>query len=126
MKKLFFVLLAIFATMASVEAQNFKVKGSVRDAKTSEALPFVNVGLMRTTDTVFVRGAATDMQGRFVIEDVKAGDYLMQVSCVGYESYTKDLKVDKDIKDLKVELKSGTLLETVEISAGKPLYVMDG
>ena len=126
MKKLFFVLLAVFATMASVEAQNFKVKGSVRDAKTGEALPFVNVGLMRTTDTVFVRGAATDMQGRFVIEDVKSGDYLMQASCVGYESYTKDLKVVKDIKDLKVELKSGTLLETVEISAEKPLYVMDG
>ena len=47
MKKLFFVLLAVFATMASGEAQNFKVKGSVRDAKTGEALPFVNVGLIR-------------------------------------------------------------------------------
>ena len=126
MKKLFFVLLAIFATMASVEAQNFKVKGSVRDAKTGEALPFVNVGLMRTTDTVFVRGAATDMQGRFEIQDVKPGEYLMQASCVGYESYSQDLKVVKDIKDIKVELKGGTLLETVEISAEKPLYVMDG
>ncbi len=120
------LMLMLFAMSGAAMAQSFKVKGTVLDSKTGEALPFVNVGLMRPTDTVFVRGAATDMQGRFVIEDVKAGDYLMQVSCVGYESYTKDLKVVKDVKDLKVELKSGTLLETVEISAEKPLYLMDG
>ncbi|MBP5546937.1 MAG: TonB-dependent receptor, partial [Bacteroidales bacterium] len=120
------LMLMLFAMSGAAMAQSFKVKGTVLDSKTGEALPFVNVGLMRPTDTVFVRGAATDMQGRFVIEDVKAGDYLMQVSCVGYEGYTKDLKVVKDVKDLKVELKSGTLLETVEISAEKPLYLMDG
>ena len=58
MKKIVFVLLAMVSTMATVEAQNVKVKGSVRDAKTGEALPLVNVGLMRQADTVFVRGAA--------------------------------------------------------------------
>jgi outer membrane receptor protein involved in Fe transport len=126
MKKLILILVAVIATMTSAGAQNLKVKGTVRDAKTGEALPFVNVGLMRTTDTVFVRGAATDMQGRFEIQDVKPGEYLMQASCVGYESYSQDLKVVKDIKDIKVELKGGTLLETVEISAEKPLYQMDG
>ena len=57
MKKIVFALLAMVATMASVEAQNVKVKGSVSDAKTGEALPLVNVGLMRQADTVFVRGA---------------------------------------------------------------------
>ena len=83
MKKLILILVAVIATMTSAGAQNLKVKGTVRDAKTGEALPFVNVGLMRTTDTVFVRGAATDMQGRFEIQDVKPGEYLMQASCVG-------------------------------------------
>lgn len=126
MKKLFFALLTLVATMTLVEAQNVKIKGTVKDAKTGEALPLVNVGLMRTTDTVFVRGAASDFNGEFEIKDVKPGEYLLQASCVGYESYSKDIKVFKDIKDLKVELTAGTLLEEVEIVAEKPLYVMDG
>ena len=66
MKKIVFVLLAMVSTMASVEAQNVKVKGSVSDAKTGEVLPLVNVGLMRQADTVFVRGAASDFDGEFV------------------------------------------------------------
>ena len=73
MKKIVLVLLAMVATMASVEAQNVKVKGTVRDAKTGEELPLVNVGLMRTADTVFVRGAASDFDGVFEIKDVKPG-----------------------------------------------------
>ena len=126
MKKLFFALLALVATMTLVEAQNVKIKGTVKDAKTGEVLPLVNVGLMRITDTVFVRGAASDFDGVFEIKDIKPGDYLLQASCVGYESYLKDLKVVSDLKDLIITLKGGTLLETVEITAEKPLYVMDG
>jgi hypothetical protein len=126
MKRLIFAMLALMAVSTATEAQNVKVSGIVRDAKTGEALPFVNVGLMRPADTVFMRGAATDMQGRFEIQDVKKGDYVMQVSCVGYESVLQTLNVSKDIKDLVLSLKGGTLLETVEISADKPLYMMDG
>ncbi|MGX8713072.1 MAG: outer membrane beta-barrel protein [bacterium] len=126
MKKLFFAVMAMVALMTPVEAQQVKVRGTVKDARTGEALPLVNVGLMRTTDTVFVRGAASDFNGVFEIGDVKPGDYLLQASCVGYESYLKDLKVVSDLKDLTITLKGGTLLETVEISAEKPLYVMDG
>ena len=115
-----------FSIFNLAEAQNVKVSGSVRDAKTGEAMPFVNVGLMRSNDTVFVRGAASDMNGTFTIQDVKPGQYLLQASCVGYETYSKDISVLKDIKDLTIELKGGTLLEMVEVSAEKPLYVMDG
>lgn len=77
MKKIVFALLALVAMMTSVEAQNVKVKGTVKDAKTGEVLPLVNVGLMRTTDTVFMRGAASDFNGVFEIKDVKLGEYLM-------------------------------------------------
>ena len=126
MKKLLFALLAIVALATSAEAQNVKLEGIVKDAKTGEALPFVNVGLMRPADTVFVRGAATDMQGRFEVSNVEPGSYLLQVSCVGYETDLRDLKVVRDLKDLNVELRAGTLLEEVEIVAEKPLYVMDG
>ena len=126
MKKIVFVLLAMVATMASVEAQTVKVKGTVRDAKTGEELPLVNVGLMRQADTVFVRGAATDFDGEFVIRDVKPGSYLLQATSVGYESYVERLEVLENLENIEIKLRAGTLLEEVEIVAEKPLYQMDG
>lgn len=126
MKRLIFVMLSVMAVSTAVEAQTVKVKGTVRDAKTGEELPLVNVGLMRQADTVFVRGAATDFDGEFVIKDVKPGSYLLQASSVGYESYLVMLDVKDDLVDLEIKLRAGTLLDEVEIVAEKPLYQMDG
>ena len=93
MKKVVLILLGLVAMITSAEAQNVSVKGTVRDAKTGEVLPLVNVGLMRVADTVFVRGNATDFDGKFVIKDVKPGKYLLQASYVGYEKYLEELAV---------------------------------
>jgi outer membrane receptor protein involved in Fe transport len=111
---------------STVEAQNVTVKGSVRDAKTGEAMPFVNVGLMRPTDTVFMLGDASDLDGVFEIQGVKPGSYLLQASCVGYETHLMKLDITESVENLQISLKGGTLLQTVEVSAEKPLYVMDG
>ena len=120
------MLLVFFSFGGAVKAQNLQVKGRVVDAQTGDPMPFVNVALMRPADTVFMRGATTDFNGRFAIEEVTAGDYLMQASFVGYLTVLKDLKVLDDIKDLRIELQQGTTLEEVQVVAQKPLYVMDG
>lgn len=101
MKRLIFVVLALMAVSTAVEAQTVKVKGTVRDAKTGEALPLVNVGLMRQADTVFVRGAASDFDGEFVIRDVKPGSYLLQASSVGYETVLDKLDVLDNLDNLE-------------------------
>ena len=124
--KTILALAAILVLGMPVGAQNVSVKGTVRDASTGEPMPLVNVGLMRTADTVFVRGNATDFDGNFIINDVKPGDYLLQASFVGYETYMSEFQISKDIKDLKIELKRGTTLQEVQVVAEKPLYVMDG
>ncbi|MCB0784247.1 MAG: carboxypeptidase-like regulatory domain-containing protein, partial [Flavobacteriales bacterium] len=52
----------------------------VRDARTREALPFVNVALEGTTV-----GGTTDLEGRYTIADVAPGLYNVAASSVGYE-----------------------------------------
>ena len=128
MKKIacFILLSSYLLVLTSLQAQSVSVKGTVRDAKTGEALPLVNVGLMRVADTVFVRGAATEFDGKFHIKDVKPGKYLLQASFVGYEKYLKELEVLRNIDKLEIALKGGTTLSEVKIVAEKPLYVMDG
>ena len=127
MKKIVLALLAMLAIVASSEAQSFSVKGKITDAKTGEALPFVNVGLMRTADTVFVRGASTDFDGSFTIVDVKPDVYLLQTSFVGYQSHYETLEVKKNVDKIEISLKpSAVTLGEVSIKTDKPLYVMDG
>ena len=128
MKKIacYILLSSYLLVLTSLQAQNVSVKGTVRDAKTGEVLPMVNVGLMRVADTVFVRGAATEFDGTFHIKDVKPGKYLLQASFVGYEKYLRELEVRGNLDKLEISLKGGTTLGEVKIVAEKPLYVMDG
>ena len=129
MKKIacFILLSSCLLLLTSLQAQNVSVKGTVRDAKTGEMLPMVTVGLMRTADTVFVRGTATDFDGKFLIKDVKPGKYLLQASFVGYEKYLEELEVLGNLDKLEINLQAGAIrLDEVQVVAEKPLYVMDG
>ena len=119
-------LLAAFTFGGTIQAQNLHVKGRVVDASTGEVMPFVNVALMRPADTVFMRGATTDFDGRFDIENVDTGNYLLQASFVGYVTILRNLNVLNDFNDLLLELQRGTTLEEVKVVAAKPLYAMDG
>ena len=116
----------ICGLMAVSNAQNGHVSGRVFDKETGETMPFVNVALMRPVDTVFMRGATTDMDGRFNIEGVDTGRYLLQASFVGYITYINNLDVIDDLDNLDIRLQRGTTLEEVQVTAEKPLYLMDG
>ena len=107
-------------------AQNRVVKGLVKDARTGEALPFVNVALCRTSDTLFMRGATTGFDGRFVINDVAEKDYLLKASYVGYVDLVRPVTVKGNMDLGEMKMQPGTTLKTVEISAERPLFSMDG
>ncbi len=124
-KTLLVILLSIAATLPSM-AQKLSVSGRVADAQSGEDMPFVNVALMRTHDTIFMRGATTDARGRFEIEDVAPGSYLLQASFVGYQTVLEKLDILDNLEKLEIKLRPGTTLQEVEVVAEKPLYAMDG
>jgi outer membrane receptor for ferrienterochelin and colicin len=57
-----------------------KITGKVTDAKTKEALPFVNVIVEGTN-----LGAATDIDGNYVILNVPPGKYNIRAQYIGYQ-----------------------------------------
>ena len=120
------VMMAIITLQGGVWAQKSRISGSVVDAETGEAMPFVNVALMRQLDTVFLRGATTDMSGRFVIGTVDSGSYLMQATFVGYMPIFNMINVAGDIEGVILRMHRGTTLQEVQIVSEKPLYMMDG
>lgn len=116
----------IMGFSAMAQRGNHTVAGYVYDEQTGERLLFANVGLMREVDTVFVCGATTDADGNFMIKNVEKGNYLLQVSYVGYQAVVEPWRVVGDTLGVAIGLRSGTTLDAVEVVAARPLYAMDG
>ncbi len=109
------------------EGDTFKVVGSLRDSVSGEFLAFVNVAVLDSADSSFVKGGATDFEGLFEIKDVPQGAYLLRISAIGYQNRMIPFRVENNTALGTFRLKPGaTTLNAVEITAEKPLYAMDG
>ena len=109
------------------EGDTFKVVGSLRDSVSGEFLAFVNVAVLDSVDSTFVKGGATNFDGLFEISGVPQGAYLLRITAIGYRNQMIPFKVENNTALGTIKLMPGsTTLEAVEITAEKPLYAMDG
>lgn len=67
------------------------IKGTVKDSS-GEVLPDATVRLLSTPDSTFVKGVKANANGVFNLADVKSGNYILEVSYIGYETLKKDIK----------------------------------
>jgi hypothetical protein len=90
MKKLIFISLFIFGMFAA-HAQ-YQLKGTVKEAAGGAPVPYATAALLRP-DSSAITGVTTSDAGRFVIENIAAGNYLLQVSFLGYEKAYRQVNV---------------------------------
>ena len=76
------VLLALACGFAAFAGTTGKISGVVRDQKTSEPLPGVNVVVDGTS-----LGASTDIDGRYTILNVPPGRHKLLASFIGYRRF---------------------------------------
>ena len=109
--KLVFFLCGI--TLVSAQ-QTFSVSGTVLDFHDQSAL--VNAGIQLQN-----YNAVSDTNGRFVLNKVSAGTYLLEVTHPDCETFSKEIKVESDI-DLTINLEhhSGDI-EAVTIHGNHPI-----
>ncbi len=98
---------------------NGKISGTVKDKDTGEPLPGVNVMLQGT-----MWGAATDINGVYIIMAVPVGTYTLRAAYIGYK--TMDITNNRVHADLTTEVNfelETTVLEgeMVSIVAERPL-----
>ncbi|MCQ2303244.1 MAG: outer membrane beta-barrel protein [Bacteroidales bacterium] len=125
MKKLFF--LALLMSVFTVSFAQNKISGTIVDEKNGKGIPFVNVGLFRQADSVFVSGAASDDKGAFALQGVPRGNYDLKISAIGYQTYEQVLEVNGNVDLGKLKMKEGsTTLSEVVISEKRPLFAVEG
>jgi len=126
MKKLVFsFIIALISISSTVFAQS-KITGTIVEEANGKGIPFVNVGLFRQADSVFVSGAASDDKGRFELL-APNGDYRLQVSAIGFQTYEQlmTVKGNQDLGQLKLA-EGSTKLDEVVITEKRPLFAVEG
>ena len=109
------------------EGDTFSVVGLLIDAETSEPLPFVNLAVLDSIDSTFVKGGVTDFEGSFTLPGIPQGNMILRVSSIGYETFTKRFTVTNNTDLGVMKLYKGAIsLDEVVVTAEKPLYAMDG
>ncbi|MDZ7723045.1 MAG: carboxypeptidase-like regulatory domain-containing protein [candidate division KSB1 bacterium] len=92
-RSLILVCFALFYFFASQALAASLIRGKVVDSKTGNSLPGANVYLEGTHI-----GAATDMKGNYVINNVPPGAYSMHVTYIGYREKTLQVKLTANEK----------------------------
>lgn len=126
MNKRIFMLLALVGCFIMPALAQNKITGTIVEEANGKGIPFVNVGLFRQADSVFVSGAAADDKGRFELI-APNGDYRLSVSAIGFQTFEQLLTV-KGNQDLgKLKLSEGaTKLDEVVVTEKRPLFAVEG
>lgn len=107
--------------IAQAQTTTGKISGIVRETGGEPAIA-ATVKLIRLPDTTVVTIAQTDITGRFTFNDLKPGDFIVEVSAVGFKGYRSGpIRVNNGLAttDLPVIMlqKDAINLKQVEIAA---------
>jgi len=120
--RLFFAILFSLFSMAYAGTTG-KIAGAVSDAESGEPMPGINIYLQGTT-----QGAATDIEGIYVINNISPGSYTVIAEAVGYaRQEVKNVQVNADFTTklnfkLTPEVMEG---ETVVVEAEREMIRKD-
>ncbi|NOX88611.1 MAG: TonB-dependent receptor [Calditrichaeota bacterium] len=124
LKYLSVAVLLFFTAFPLYSGTTGKLVGKVTDATTGEALPGVNVYLENTSF-----GAATDIDGNYLIIGIRPGTYTLVVSYISYREVRVEgveINIDKTRRvDVKLQPATLELGETIVVEADRPLFRKD-
>ena len=114
----FFNLLIAICLSIPAYSQSFNLKGRIIDEQ-KESIPFANIALYHSSDTVnIVKGSASDLLGNYSFQSVESGDYMLQISYIGYKTKSIPVTIDRDVVQ-NVILEVDTQLITEVVVEGK-------
>ena len=117
------LLLAIF-TLFNTAIFGSNIKGQLQDNE-SNAVSYANVALYNSTDSTMVKVEITDDSGKFMINNVTAGNYFIKATYVGLADLVLENLQVEDGKDLDLGVKKfeamGIDLEAATVTTTRAL-----
>lgn len=115
-------ILTAIAAECAVAQTNGSLTGRVVEEQTRNPLQYANVVLLAARDSTQVSGTATDAAGKFEMDGVRPGEYVLRILFLGYEPRNIPLNVGSVAADLGTILLSPTaiLLGNVVVESERP------
>src|SRR5258705_9468840 len=87
MRKQFILAIGFFVFSLPLFSQNpvHVITGTVRDRSSKQPMEFATVQLLQISDSSIIGTTATDKKGKFVLDKIAAGNYILRFSFIGYE-----------------------------------------
>ena len=127
------ILLIVVLGLAQLQlsAQTCTVSGTVVDAFSKAPLFYTRISLVEndsSTNELYMSFTGAD--GKFSVEQVPAGDYVLKAVLVGYNVLSQPLHLSENetVKDLgeMLLLRQSQSLKEVSVVSDKPVYMMEG
>lgn len=122
MKRLFFIIILLFGSATGVFAAEHILQGRIVDSATSSGVGYATVVLTDARGKG-VSAVAADKEGAFSLRYNKDGIFKLTISAVGYSTNEKEIKLNRNDKQLdfgNITLQAGVEIEGITI---KPLVV---
>ena len=102
------MLMPLIAVVAMAQRN---VTGTVVEDETGDPLPQTTVKLLKT-DSTLVKGSLTNLEGKFTLKAPSDGNYIVQVTCVGFKPFTQRITVsgEKNIAMGEVTMKPDAIM----------------
>ncbi len=110
-KNIFLIFFLLLTGVCITKAQTFSIKGKVVDAASKKAIPYVTVLIKGNTE----KETVTDDNGNFQLNNLPLGEYEINISCMGYLTYSKKIGKTSGILDLGNILLSFDVKEIGEV-----------
>lgn len=127
MKRILFIVVFVVFSVGAFAQGAGKISGLVLEGE-SKAVDGASVSLLRAADSSVLKISVADKAGSFVFDAVNEGNYLLQVSAVGYNVVTTGIinivaTGEVKVPAIKLQLQAGSM-GSVTVVAKRPLVEM--
>ena len=118
-KAIFTSILSLFTIMIAFSQDKYSISGMVKDDKQEAA---IGAYVLLLKDTVLVKTALTDADGKYLFENITTSSYRLKVSLMSYAEYNSDTFLLNETKQIPAIIlkQSHKALDEVVIQSQKP------
>jgi len=113
------ITIALFLCFFQAVIAQTNIVGRVIDVENRSPIEFATIAVFSAMDTVLISGTTTSDDGRFSLEQISTGEFILRVSFMGYMTSYKTIEITTENEHFEIadiELTRGVMLDEFEIS----------
>lgn len=100
----YFIILLLVSTCTVCNGQTMQINGNAIQAGDS-AISNATITLRTLKDSLLIKGTVTNQNGSFSLENLKTGEYILSISHLSFELYSRQISLTtKDISLINILL----------------------